>query len=63
MTVSPNITKAGWSVDEFVNATSICRTLVFSYIKSGKIKSVSVGRRRVITTPPADFLASLATAA
>jgi hypothetical protein len=55
--------KAGWSVDEFVNATSICRTLVFSYIKSGKIKSVSVGRRRVITTPPADFLASLATAA
>jgi hypothetical protein len=55
--------KAGWSVDEFVSATSICRTNVFSFIKSGQIKSVNVGRRRVITTPPADFLASLATAA
>jgi hypothetical protein len=55
--------KAGWSFDEFVNATSICRTNVFAYIKSGQIKSVNVGRRRVITTPPAEFLASLAEAA
>ncbi len=61
--MNTNATKAGWSVEEFVNATSICRTNVFSFIKSGQIKSVNVGRRRVITTPPGEFLASLAEAA
>lgn len=61
--MNSHASKAGWSVDEFVNATSVCRTLIFSYIKSGQIASVNVGRRRVITTPPADFLASLAKAA
>lgn len=51
---------AGWSVADWSRATSIGRTKIFELLKLEKIKSVSFGRRRIITTPPGDFLASLA---
>ena len=57
---SQTIDRAGWSVDEWIAATSIGRTHVFDLIRRRAIKSVTFGRRRIITTPPADFLASLA---
>ncbi len=63
MNASPIAAKVGWSVAEYIAATSVGRTNIFAAIKAGKIKSVNLGRRRVITTPPAEFLSSLAEAA
>jgi hypothetical protein len=51
---------AGWSVADWSRATSIGRTKIFELLKLQKIDSVCFGRRRIITTSPAEFLASLA---
>lgn len=52
-------TQCGWSVEDWSKATSICRSNVFQLIQRGAIKSVLFGKRRIITTHPAQFLASL----
>jgi hypothetical protein len=54
---------AGWSVEDWSRATSIGRTKVFELIQRKAIQSVAFGRRRIITTAPDAFLASLATEA
>ena len=57
----PQNSPAGWSVEDWSRATSIGRTKVFELIQRRAIQSVAFGRRRIITTQPADFLATLAT--
>lgn len=52
--------KVAWSVREWSDATSICKALVWKLVADGRIKSVKFGARRLITTPPADYVASLA---
>lgn len=48
--------KLAYSVAEAVELTPLSRTAVFDLIASGQLRSVKVGRRRVI---PADALRAL----
>ena len=50
-----NSDKKGWSVNEWCDATSIGRTKTFELIGNKSIQSLTVGRRRIITTSPNDF--------
>jgi hypothetical protein len=55
--------KVGWRPDEYAEAIGTGRTFVDALIRSGAIKSVKLGAARtaprIITTPPAEYLASL----
>ena len=54
--------KAGWRVGEWAEATGVGRTTAFSLIKNGIINSVKLAPKlRIITTPPADYLARFKT--
>jgi hypothetical protein len=37
-----------------------CRSVAYELLAAGKIKSVMLGRSRIITTSPAEFLTALA---
>ena len=50
-----NSDKKGWSVKEWCDATLIGRTKTFELIGNKSIQSLTVGRRRIITTSPNDF--------
>ena len=60
MTGDRTSTKAGWNTDDWCNDTGVGRSTSYLLELEGKIKAVRVGKRRVIITPPAQFLASLA---
>ena len=60
MSVENRSAQAGWSVTGWANDTNLSRSFVYELIGAEKIKSVKAGARRIITTPPRDFLASLA---
>jgi excisionase family DNA binding protein len=53
-------TKAGWATDEWCKDTGVGRSTSYELESAGKIKAVRVGKKRIIITPPAAFLASLA---
>ncbi len=53
-------TKAGWNTDDWCNDAGVGRSTSYELEAAGKIKAVRVGKRRVIITPPAQFLAELA---
>jgi hypothetical protein len=50
-------TKAGWRISEWTADTGLSRSLTYNLLKSGLIQAVKVGKVRVITTSPAEFLA------
>lgn len=52
--------KAAWKVNEWAFAVSLSRSYVYELISQKKIKSVAVGKSRLITTSPAAFLDALA---
>jgi len=52
--------KVGWPTDEWCSDTGIGRSTSYTLEAEGKIKAVRVGKRRIIITPPREFLASLA---
>jgi len=54
-----NPAKKGWTVNEWSADTSICVTNVYDLLKKKRIRSVRFGGRRIILTPPSEFLASL----
>jgi hypothetical protein len=54
------IIKAGYSVPEFCYGAGIGRSKAYELMTAGLIRFVTVGRRRIITDSPADFLARLA---
>lgn len=54
------IAKAGYSVPEFCYGAGIGRSKAYELMGNGLIRFVTVGRRRIITDSPADFLARLA---
>jgi hypothetical protein len=56
----PQATKAGWRIPEWCAATGVCRTVTYQEIAADKVKSVKRGSSRIITTSPAEYLASLA---
>jgi len=55
-----NVDKLGWRVSEWAHAMGLGRAFVYEMITEGKIRSVKVGGARIIITPPADYLRSLA---
>jgi excisionase family DNA binding protein len=55
-----NFEKSGWSVREWAAAVGCGRSYVYELLTGGRISSVRLGRRRLIVTPPAQFLAELA---
>ena len=52
--------KAGWSVFEWRKSVGIGHTKACDLIAKGAVKSVRLGRRRIILTTPQEFLAQLA---
>ena len=56
-------TKAGWRVDEWTADTGLSRSLTYNLLKAGRIEAVKLGKVTVITTSPANVLASLRTEA
>jgi hypothetical protein len=57
--------KVGWRPDEFAAGIGAGRTFVDGLIRTGAVKSVKLGSGRtaprIITTSPAEFLASFST--
>jgi hypothetical protein len=51
--------KAGWRVIAWSDAVGCSRSYTYILIKTKRIESVLLGRSRIITTAPADFLKSL----
>jgi hypothetical protein len=51
--------KVGWRVIEWGDAVGLSRASVFELLADRKIDSVKHGSARIITTSPADFLATL----
>jgi hypothetical protein len=51
--------KVGWRIDEWTRAIGGSRSATYNLLKAGIIASVKMGRARVITTPPQDYLATL----
>lgn len=54
--------RAGWPVEEWAHAAGIGRSLAYVLLQRNEITSVKIGKRRIITTAPRDFLARLAAA-
>ena len=52
--------KAAFNVREFCRFTSLGRTKVYQLIRDGEIETVKCGKRTLITTTPAEFVAGLA---
>ena len=61
--VKTSLSRAGWRPAIWAAEAGICRTSVFALIRAGKVESVLVGARRIITTPPGEFLARVASGA
>jgi hypothetical protein len=53
-------TKAGWRVTEYMVDTGLSRATIHELIAAHRLESVKLGSARIITTPPAEFLAGLA---
>lgn len=49
-----------WTVREWAQQTSLSKSYVYVLLNAGRISSVKAGKRRLITTPPADYIDSLA---
>lgn len=51
--------KVGHRINEWFPAVGVSRSKTYQLLNDGVIESVKIGRARVITTTPADYLASL----
>jgi hypothetical protein len=52
-------TKAGWRISEWARDTGLGRSSVYNEIKAKRVKAVKSGSATIITTSPAEYLASL----
>jgi hypothetical protein len=57
-TKAASSTKAGWRVNEWARDAGLGRSTVYDLLNTGALASVKVGKARVITTAPTDFLAA-----
>lgn len=56
----PELEKKLYSIEDVIEATSLGRTTLFALVRDGKIRSVKVGRRRMISAAALDeFIAGL----
>lgn len=51
--------KYGYSISDFANSLGVGRTTVYGLLRSGRLPSVKIGSRRIITIQPKDFLSSI----
>jgi hypothetical protein len=58
--VQVNRNQAGWRVPKWCAEVDCGKSFAYELIKEKKIASVKLGGMRIITTPPREFLASLA---
>lgn len=59
---APNVDKAtriGRCIPQFCVEVGLSRSTVYNEMAAGKIKAVKAGRRIIVTTQPAEYLASL----
>lgn len=59
MESQPRYKQAGWSIPHWSSAIDVSPSYTRELVAAGRIKSVKVGSKRLITTDPAEFLASL----
>jgi excisionase family DNA binding protein len=52
-----------WTVRDWARQTSLSKSYVYVLLEKRRIASVKAGKRRLITTPPDQYIASLAEAA
>ena len=52
--------KAGWSIAEWCESVNLSRATLYTLSPESQPKSVKVGKRRIITERPDDFLSRLA---
>lgn len=55
-----NPDQVAWSIKNFCAAVDISPAYAYELLAAGKIRAVKVGGKRLITTSPRDFIASLA---
>ena len=51
--------KSGWRIPQWADETSVSRSTVYNLLDAKRIEAVKLGRARIITTPPGEFLQSL----
>ena len=56
---TPSATKAGWRPAEWAADVGVSRASAYLLMQAGTIRSVKSGKCRIITTTPAQYLASL----
>lgn len=61
--VQPNSEKVTWTVKGWCEAVELSSAYAYELMGAGIIKSVKIGGKRLITTSPRDFIASLQDAA
>jgi hypothetical protein len=49
-----------WTVRDWAHHTSLSKSYVYILLTKGVITSVKAGKRRLITTPPDEYIGSLA---
>ena len=55
----PNPDKAAWSVKSWCDDLDLSPAYAYELMAAGKVASVKLGGKRLITTPPKEFLAAL----
>jgi hypothetical protein len=58
--MSQAITPAGQSIEAWAKQVNLCRATVYQLEPQCQPHSITVGRRRIIIEPPADWLARMA---
>jgi hypothetical protein len=51
--------KRGWRIKTWADQVEVSRSTVYNLMDAHRIDSVKLGKARIITTSPAEFLASL----
>lgn len=54
-----NPNQVSWSVRSWAADTDLSPAYIYELIAAGTIRSTKIGGKRLITTPPRDFIASL----
>lgn len=55
-----HVDKAGWRVPRWCREADVGKSTTHALIKSGKLRSVRLGRARIILTSPREYLERLA---
>lgn len=51
-----NTPRAGWRLSQYCEATGLSRSYIYALSKEQQPRSIKIGKRRVITEAPADWL-------